>query len=185
MAPKILDPPESALDGDNNNSDISSHSGSAPTSTGTSGDDATVRTQRENIGQRETKAVFRLRLLVFLVMLLAAAAVSVTVYLITSQSEQDEFEIQFDGAAAKVLESFQNVLEQKVPAISTLAVALIAHGIDHRRDWPLVTLSSFQQRASTVRKLSDTLFFSVCPLVTDDNRSDWEKLVFTGNTSWV
>jgi hypothetical protein len=189
MAPKETShPPESAPDGDNNSSDYSSQTGSVPTSGSGSGDDASTvpRTQKENnLVQRETNAVFRLRLLVFLVMMFAAAAVSVTVYLVTSRAEQDQFETQFDGAASKMLETFQNVLEQKVPAISALAAAMIAHGVDHSRTWPFVTLSSFQQRASTVRKLSDTLLLGICPLVSDQDRSEWEQLINTPDIDWM
>lgn len=184
MDPKTADPSESAPDGDNDSSVISSQSGSAKGSF-SSGEDATVCTQKENLGQRETRVVFRLRLLVFLVMTLAAAAVSITVYFITSRSEQDLFETQFDGAASKVLETFQNVLGQNVAAITTLSVAVIAHGIDHSRDWPFVTLSSFQQRSSTVRKLSDTLLLSVCPLVTDQDRREYEQLIKTPDIYWM
>jgi hypothetical protein len=80
-------------------------------------------------------------------MLLPAIAVPVTINIIISEVDQDEFESQFDGATSKVLETFNNVVQQKVSAISSLAVNNIAHGIDHSRDWPFVTLSSFQKRS--------------------------------------
>ena len=152
----------------------------------TSSDSGIVHTNKERLGQAETNAVFRLRLLVFLVMLLAAFAVSVTIYLITSGAEQDDFESQFDGAASKVLETFHNVVQQRVAAISSLAVAIIAHGVDHSRDWPFVTLSSFQQRSSTARKLADALFVTISPIVTHENRKEWENFVATDDDSdWM
>jgi hypothetical protein len=151
----------------------------------TSSDSGTVHTNKERLGQAETNAVFRLRLLVFLVMLLAAIAVSFTIYIITSKAEQDEFESQFDGAASKVLETFDNVVQQKVSAISSLAVAIIAHGIDHSRDWPFVTLSSFQQRSSTARKLADALFVTISPIVSEENRKEWEDFVTKEDSYWM
>ena len=146
---------------------------------------STDHTSKERLGQDETNAVFRLRLLVFLVMLLAAIAVSVTIYIITSGAEQDEFEAQFDGAAGQVLETFDNVVQQKISAISSLAVAIIAHGVDHNRDWPFVTLSSFQQRSSTARKLADALFVTISPIVSDKNRKEWEDFVTTDDSYWM
>jgi hypothetical protein len=165
-----------------------SQEGAACSKTGskTSSDsDSAVHTIKERLGQAETNAVFRLRLLVFLVMMLAAFTISVTIYLITSGAEQDEFESQFDGAANKVLETFNNVVEEKVAAISSLAVAIIAHGVDHSRDWPFVTLSSFQQRSSTARKLADALFVTISPIVSDENRKEWEDFVATDDSYWM
>jgi hypothetical protein len=150
-----------------------------------SSDDDTIPSHKERLGQAETNAVFRLRLVVLLVMLLATIAVSVTIYIITNGAEQKEFESQFDGAASKVLETFNNVVEQKVAAISALAVAIIAHGIDHRRSWPFVTLSSFQQRSSTARKLADALFVTISPLVSDSNRKEWEDFVTLEDSYWM
>jgi hypothetical protein len=151
----------------------------------TSDDDDTVASNKERLGQAETNAVFRHRLVVFLVMLLTAITVSVTIYIITSGAEQEEFESQFDGAASKVLETFNNVVEQKVAAISSLAVAIIAHGIDHRRSWPFVTLSSFQQRSSTARKLADALSVTISPIVSDNNRKEWEDFVTLEDSYWM
>jgi hypothetical protein len=145
----------------------------------------TVYSEKERLGQAETKAVFRLRLVVFLVMLLAAVAVSVTIYIITSRAEAEEFESQFDGAASKIAETFQDVVHQKVAAISSLAVAIIAHGVDHSRNWPFVTLSSFQQRSSTARKLADALFVTISPIVSDGNRKEWEDFVALDDSYWM
>jgi hypothetical protein len=141
--------------------------------------------KKDRLGQAETDVVFRLRLLVFLVMLLAAVAVSVTIYLITSKAEEEEFESQFDGASSKIVETFQNVVQQKVAAISSLAVAIIAHGVDHSRDWPFVTLSSFQQRSSTARTLSDALFVTISPMVSDEDRKEWEDFVVLEDSYWM
>jgi hypothetical protein len=171
---------------DGNSSSQEGASSKTGESKNSSEDESTARTttHKERLGQAETNAVFHLRLVVFLVMLLAAIAVSVTIYIITRGAEQDDFESQFDGAASKVLETFNNVVHQKVAAISSLAVAIIAHGIDHSRSWPFVTLSSFQQRSSTARKLADALFVTICPIVSDENRTEWEDFVVSKDDSY-
>jgi hypothetical protein len=174
---------------DGHSSSCSSSHGANSSKTGgskTSSDEGgAVYSQKERLGQAETNAVFLLRLVVFLVMLLAAVAVSITIYIITSGAENEEFESQFDGAAGKVVDTFQNVVNQKVAAISSLAVAIIAHGVDHSRNWPFVTLSAFQQRSSTARKLADALFVTISPIVTDKNRKEWEDFVTLEDSYWM
>jgi hypothetical protein len=87
--------------------------------------------QKLNLARKETAAVFRLRLLVFVVLLLAALGVSVIVYLITARAEQDEYRTQYEGIAKKVTESFLDIADSKLAAISAFGVALNAHGVDH------------------------------------------------------
>ena len=55
--------------------------------------------------------------------------------------------------------------KQKMEAAGSLVVAMVAHGVDHKREWPFIALSSFQQRSSTVRGLSGALFLGFLPKV--------------------
>ena len=110
-----------------------------------------------------------------LVIFLAAVAVCHVVYTITKEGENDEFESQFEGTASKVLETFESILTQKLDAVASLAVATTAHGVDHSREWPLVTLSVFQERSASTRKASGTLFTSIVPKVTYEQRAQWEN----------
>jgi hypothetical protein len=187
MASKSFDHQTGSVAGDHNSNDISSQAGSAPTSKGSvkDGDDATVPTKKENLGQAETNAVSDVRHLILLVIVNAAACVCVCVFFLIRDAEEAEFKHQFDGAASKVLENFHAIVEQKITAISTLAVAITAHGMDHSRDWPFVTLSSFQERAFTVRTISDALYVGIFPIVTDDNRREWETFVTTEDSNWM
>jgi hypothetical protein len=136
-----------------------------------------AESEKELLAQKETTAVFRLRVLVVIVLLLAASAVSAVVFFITTNGESDEFESQYEGTATKVVDSFMEIPQQKIGAISSLKVALVAHGVDHARSWPFVTLSSFQQRSASVRSLSNALFVAMHPIVTDANRDEWELFV--------
>ena len=133
--------------------------------------------QKTNLAKKETMAVFRLRLLVFLVLFLAAVAVSVIVYTLTANAEKDEYQNQYEGAAKKVLESFMDIVDSKLGAVTSIAIANIAHGVDHVKSWPFVTLSSFQQRASTARKQSGAMYVHINPMVTDAQKTEWEAFV--------
>jgi len=99
----------------------------------------------DTLTRKESTAVVRLRSLVFLILFLTAVAVSAALFWITRQGESSEFETQYDGAATKVLESFADIVYE-MGAISGLGVASSAHSVDHKSDWPFVTLSNFQQR---------------------------------------
>ena len=51
-------------------------------------------------------------------------------------------------------------------AMGSLVVAIVAHGEDGgKANWPFVTLTSFQQRAATVKDLSGALYIGFNPLV--------------------
>ena len=89
-----------------------------------------------------------------------------------------------DGAAKKVLESFMDIVDSKLGAVTSMEVAIIAHGVDHVRTWPFVTLSSFQQRASTARKQSGALYVHINPMVTEDQKDEWEVFVLGKNDSY-
>lgn len=59
---------------------------------------------QEELTKKESKAVFRLRLLVIAILLLTTVSVSLVVYFVTSRGESDGFQSQYEGAATKVIE---------------------------------------------------------------------------------
>jgi hypothetical protein len=146
----------------------------------TEGSDA----DKDQLAQKETHDVFLLRVLVVIVLLLAAVAVSLVVFFITKKAEVDEFETQYTALADTILRAFEDIITQKLGAISSVGVAAIAHGIDHDKSWPLLTLSSFQERSATARSLSGALFISLNPVVSDTQRTDWEKFVVK-KSGWI
>lgn len=60
-------------------------------------------------------------------------------------------------------------------AVGSLVVAIVDNGINGTKEWPFVTLSSFQLRASTVKDLSGALYIGINPVVSAANRLEWEK----------
>lgn len=149
------------------------------------GADDALQKNEEELARQETAAVFRLRFGVFLVLFLAAIAVSVIVYYITSSAAREESKTQFEGAAEKIIESFLEIVDSKLAAVSSLGVASIAHGVDHIRTWPFVTLSSFQQRSATARSQSDALYVHMNPLVREEDRVAWEVFSQSEDANWM
>jgi hypothetical protein len=141
--------------------------------------------KKEQLAQKETTTVFRLRGLVMTFLLMATYCVAAVIYAILCNSEYEQFESQYEGVAARVVDSFMGIPQKKIGAISSLKVALVAHGVDHARSWPFVTLSSFQQRSASVRSLSKALFVAMHPIVTDANRDEWEHYVTEEDSYWM
>lgn len=150
MAPFHLDNPRAAVheddvDGSSLSScaqDDMSHTASSKfhTSDDNYDDEDGHKQIQAQLTKKETAAVFKIRVIVILVLMIVATAVSIIVYRITKGGETEEFKSQWEGSSEKVLIAFADIVHQ-MGAVSGLGVAIIAHGVDHFRDWPFVTLS--------------------------------------------
>ena len=161
-------------------------------------DDSRREADQLDVARRETKAVFGVRFLIFIMLLLAAVAVSIIVYLITSRAEQQEYKTQYEGAYKKVMSSFADIVKIKLGGISTLGVAVMAHGdtmaeaaaaegnpTTNRGGFPFVTLPKFQQRAAAIRSQSGALYLHVNPMVTVEQRADWINYASSKENNWM
>ncbi len=180
----------SASDNDQQSSEASRNNGSSTTgdnpseSTGAYSNDQTAKGQ---LARRETENVNRLRYLVLAILFMAAAGVSVLVFHISKQSEKEEMESQFVSASERLSEAFDGIRTERIATLASLAVAAIAHGVDHSRDWPFVSLSSYQQRAFTAKQNSGVLQVSIAPFVSREDRTLWEEYVVSNEAEvdWI
>jgi hypothetical protein len=172
---------ESAPDCSSVDDESRSGTGTSASSTRVTGEDGDMI--KDQLSRKETTAVFRLRVVVSLALLLAAAAVSYVVYFITRKAEMDAFEVQYEGAAEKVVISFTDIVEE-IGAISGLGLAASAYSLDTKSEWPFVTLSNFQERARNARRNSGTLYVSINPVVDTEELDKWEEYVLSDNNSW-
>jgi hypothetical protein len=141
--------------------------------------------QHPQFSSKESKVVNRLRIFVFLALFLAAMVVSVIVYIITSNSQHHEFRIQYEGMSGQLINAFNDIVTEKISVVGSLRVSLMAHALDNDQGWPFVTLSSFQQRAETVRRLSNSYYLGTYPVVEESVKSDWEKYVAMEAPAWM
>jgi hypothetical protein len=140
----------------------------------------------EQLAQAETRAVFRLRILVIMILLLAAAFVSVFVYVLTSKAEDDQFHAQFEGSGTIVLVKFENILKERLAAITTLSVTTIAHSIDHVREWPFISLSSIQERFAKTNQIAGSMYLEFNPVVAEDEKDKWRQFTNTpADRKWI
>ena len=170
---------------------MSSHSCSSvdedsKSNSGTSADSSTKASDEDgdDIKDLLSAKVLRLRVLVIIALLLAATAVSIVIYVVTRNAEMEEFEIQYEGNAEKVMDSFNNIVN-KMGAISGIGVAAEADSHSTKSEWPYVTLTSFQERAGNARTLSGTLYVSINPIIdTKEELVKWEEYVLGENNQW-
>jgi hypothetical protein len=175
----------------------SSDNGSTDISTnqkGSNGDLSTLENEsgtqdkynsHNEFSKTESMVVNRLRFLVFVVILIAAVSISTTVYLITRDGESKEFETRFNGMAEQLKSTFDDIASQKIGVIGGLRISLIAHALDHNKTWPFVTLSSFQRRAATVTRMSNSIYLGIHPIIEDANRVEWEEYVASEGFQWM
>lgn len=82
-------------------------------------------------------------------------------------------------------ESFREIATHKLEAAGSLIVAMIAYGQDHQLGWPFVTLSSFQERAHTVKDLSGVLYLGFNPVISREQRLAWENYTnYSPDANW-
>jgi hypothetical protein len=190
-------------------------SGTATGVGSSSGDkEESAKAIQEAITKRESAAVLKLRILVIFILLATAVAVCAVIFLQTWASQEEEFQTQYEGAAQKIVNSvswfrhsrldfqrrkliltillilllfipqFDDIVNQ-MGAISGLGVQYSAYSTDNDLQWPMVTMSYFQQRAGNARLLSGALFLSVSPVVMPGYVKKWGEYVNSGNNSWM
>ncbi|CAB9511297.1 Receptor-type guanylate cyclase gcy [Seminavis robusta] len=131
------------------------------------------------LAEKETQFVSRLREVVFGVLLVAAVLICVSVYHMSSRSEREEFETYYDGAAERVMQTFYDIGTSKLGAVSSLGLASVSG------NWPFVIVERFQQRAAAARQQSGALLIHVNPIVTDEQRPQWESFVANASSQWI
>ena len=79
-------------------------------------------------------------------------------------------------------QNFLDVAVNKFGAVSSLGVASVT---GEAQQWPYVTYANFHQRAATARKQSGSIFITVNPYVTHEQRDDWEAYSMSNASQWV
>jgi hypothetical protein len=117
-----------------------------------------------------------------------AIAISVVVYNISQKAQNDQFQSQYNGAATKIMDSFQSIPD-KFGVLSTIAIgATIINSVARNTNetgWPFIAIPAYEHRASLVLELAASLSISIHPYVTDENRDQYEKYSVGPDKSWM
>lgn len=184
-------PGESDDDHDSSSAGTGSSKNHHSTSTGDSDPSNSTGTMTTKNGQElaktETAYVNRLRYLILLILIVAAIGVSLMVYYVSSNAEEDELVTQFEAASSRLVDAFDAIRTDRVATLASLAVAAIAHGVDHSREWPFVSLSFFQQRAYTAKVDSGAIQVSIAPFVSEQDRALYESYIVSNEpeVDWI
>ena len=130
----------------------------------------------------ETRKVHCYRALVVLVLVLAAIGTGVGIYIYIGTSEQNAFERGYYSASNKILGALGKSLEQTLKGMEALSVQIVSHVHATNQSWPTVYVPDYAFRASKIMALTDLVFLSLMPLVTNDTRLEWEE--FSGQPQY-
>lgn len=134
------------------------------------------------IGKRETRQVAQRKLYVWIVLLVSAIATAVGAFVYIRNSEEVAYQADFQSNAHKVLEAIGKSLEQTLKSLDALTVSIVSHAHATNQTWPFVTVPDFTLRAAKTISLSDVVFMSILPLVTNQTRHKWEEYAVNHDT---
>ncbi|KAL3910521.1 MAG: hypothetical protein SGILL_007661, partial [Bacillariaceae sp.] len=182
----------------------STQSASSSKSSGTGGKDSSIESSSFNtdnspsssnttknggkeFSAKETAHVARLRYFVLIILILVAAGVSCLIYFLLDNVNEREMALDYEAASLRLLDAFDAIRTDRIATLANLAIAAIAHGVDHSRDWPFVSLSFYQQRSFVTKKESGAIQVSIAPLVTEDDRLGYEDYIVSNEpeVDWI
>ena len=133
---------------------------------------------------RETRQVKGLRRIV-MIMLIATAAVSCwQIYRIIRKGQVANFHTTFHDQAIKVINTFQWSVEQKLHVVDSLSISITSYANLKDKSWPMISIPDFHVLGSSTRSLSDAVSISFAPIVTKDQRYEWETYT-KNNNQWI
>jgi hypothetical protein len=131
--------------------------------------------QQPTIAKQETQDVFRLKMVVLFVLVVSAIGAAASVFMYLENSEKNEFLKQFKSDSAKIFDSIGTSLDKTLGSLDGLAVMMVSAANMTNQTWPYVTIPDFAVRAAKVLPFSDAIVVYFAPVVTPDQREQWEK----------
>jgi hypothetical protein len=141
--------------------------------------------EEEQLANKETKMVGRLKIVVLLVLMFSAIGVALSVFFYVRNSELDAFEESFNSDGVKVLSSLGANLDLTMEAMDSFAVSILSYARETNQTWPFVTIPDFAIRAGKLLTLSSAFYVNTYPLIyNQDQRKEWEQYTASHN-QWV
>ena len=130
---------------------------------------------QESLARAETRAANFLRISVIVVLLLVGAGVSTGVYWYTHDQEVKKFHQRFHDDAHQVIESFHELVERNIGSSARMSAAITSSAQKANQSFPFVTIPDFELHGSHLRVQSGSHIVHYMPLVTEENRLEWEE----------
>jgi hypothetical protein len=128
-----------------------------------------------------------LRYVVITILLSSSVGVSVIVFLLTRNSEQQQFDAQYYGAAEKITTSIGALID-KIGVMNSVGISATIMARNEEQNttaWPFVTFPMFEHRVASAKESSGALFMAFQPIVSDQDRDEWESYSVTKGTKWM
>ena len=165
------------------NDDLERDHSSAFSDSGKDSQPRSIEEQKE-IAAAETRAVFRLKILVLAVLAASMVGVSLVVYYYMSRAEISNFENSFDSDSDKVFENVGNAMDLTLEAVDSFVVATASYAEATNSSWPFVTLPNFAVRVAKIRSLTKAVCIGMYQYVTEAQRREWQNYSME-HSSWV
>jgi hypothetical protein len=117
-------------------------------------------------------------------MIFSALGGAYGVYFYLKISEEDEFKHTFHENAELILRAIRKNFALTLGAVDAMAFNMVSSARSSGEDWPFVTIPDFGVRAAKVLALSEVAVLAVHPLVSDEEREQWENYT-ASNNNWV
>lgn len=139
---------------------------------------------QQTLAKKETKAVKRLRYLIFFILTVVAVLASVGVYLYSRNTEIQQFYTDFDGQAQKLVSGFQGDSFRKLQAMESLSHSVTAYSLESKNEFPFVTMPNSAQHFESYLSLTNAASLMVQPIVGPRQRYDWETYA-VNQQGWI
>jgi hypothetical protein len=91
---------------------------------------------------------------------------------------------QFHAYANEILDVSQINAKNIFASITSMSVSITSHALFSKSKWPFVSLPDFEAKGEQLVELSGALYFSLNPVVTEENREAWEEYTIQ-NHEWL
>mmetsp|Transcript_41802 Transcript_41802/g.100699 ORF Transcript_41802/g.100699 Transcript_41802/m.100699 type:complete len:1172 (+) Transcript_41802:71-3586(+) len=126
------------------------------------------------LGTKESRAIWLLKIAVFVVVLSSVSAVAVGTYLNISSEERDNFEDAFGGNAAQIVSIARQKATQLFSALDVLSTIISSEAGSANSTWPLVFVPDWSIHAEKLGHLmGENIQLSFAPIIQESEREVW------------
>lgn len=140
---------------------------------------------RQQLASDETRAMLRLKIIVFSCLFLSMIAVAFTAYYMLSKQEEEEFNRHYHGDAHKVLSTVRGNLVRTLQGADEFAASLTSIANATNQTWPFVVIPDFAVRAEKIRSMSQAVVVYTYHFVKPHQREEWQNFTARVGKAWV
>jgi hypothetical protein len=146
--------------------------------------DPSINLEEQDYAHGDSKLVSCLRLIMLFVLVASAVGTALAVHHFTSKAEREAFDASFELDAANILESMGSALFLWLGTMDAYATHAVSAARATNQTWPFVSVPDGAVHMAKLRSLGKALIIHQTPLVTREQRADWERYT-ASNHQWA